>query len=95
MRDDFGAGRDLAGLDAAVALLHRFGAGRSGGRTRRAALQGGKIAEALGDSGFQLRLIVLHDEQIVAFAILDRPADLALAEDRVAGDDAHPPAAGP
>ena len=89
VRDDFGADRDPARLDAAVALLDGLSSGqirrRSGGVA--ACLRGGKIAEALGDVGFQRGLVVFHHEHIVALSVGDRLTDFPLAEDRVAGDD--------
>src|ERR1700694_1674951 len=62
---------------------------RSGGRAAFAVpvSAGGKIAETLGDRGFQSWLVVLHHEEIMAVGIADVATDLALAEDRVAGDD--------
>src|SRR3990170_740395 len=44
------------------------------------ASQGGKIAEALGDGGFQLGLVVFDREQVIAIPVRDRSTDLALAE---------------
>ncbi len=32
---------------------------------------GGKVAEAFGDGGLQLRLIVFHHEHVIAFPIFD------------------------
>ena len=49
--------------------------------------EGGKIAERFGDASFQRGLVVFDGEQIMTFAIADMLADLALREDRVAGDD--------
>src|SRR5262245_13776606 len=62
---------------------------RSGGGVpvAMADAEGGKIAEALGDVGFQPWLVVLNHEQIVPVAVPDIAADLALAEDCVSADD--------
>src|SRR5208282_4729514 len=58
---------------------------RSGGGT--AAPEGGKAAEAFGDTGFQLRLVVFRYEQVIAFASFDGLANFALAKDGIAGDN--------
>ena len=81
--DDLAADRDLAGLDAAVALLPPSRPGRH----RRRLLTGGSVAEGDGDVAMQLRLVRLHDEQVVALSVTHMAADLALGEDRIAGDD--------
>ena len=66
-------------------------AGTTGGGS-----QGGKLAERLGDGGFQLGLVVLDDKGVVAAAVGDRSTDLAscgthafgmMTEYRIAGDD--------
>src|SRR5215204_6309214 len=49
--------------------------------------QGGSVAEGDGDVAMQLRLVRLHDEQVVALIVTHMAADLALGEDRIAGDD--------
>src|SRR4051794_41404189 len=49
--------------------------------------QGGSVAEGDGDIAMQLRLVRLHDEQVVALSVTHMAADLALGEDRIAGDD--------
>src|SRR3954466_13007198 len=49
--------------------------------------QGGSVAEGDGDVAMQLRLVRLHDEQVVALSVTHMAADLALGEDRIAGDD--------
>src|SRR5215210_5865949 len=49
--------------------------------------QGGSVAEGDGDVAMQLRLVRLDDEQVVALGVTHMAADLALGEDRVAGDD--------
>src|SRR6516162_6679503 len=58
---------------------------RSGGR--RTGSTGGKGAEAFGDTGSQLGLVVFHHKQVIAFSIIDGLADFALAEDRIARDN--------
>lgn len=45
------------------------------------------VAERFGDPSFQSRLVVLHDKQVVTVFIADLLANLALCENRVAGDD--------
>src|SRR6187431_78742 len=47
--------------------------------------QGGSVAEGDGDVAMQLRLVRLHDEQVVALSVTHMAADLALGEDRIAG----------
>src|SRR5215211_2797264 len=49
--------------------------------------QGGSVAEGDGDVPMQLRLVCLHDEQVVPLGVTHMAADLALGEDGVAGDD--------
>ena len=51
-------------------------------------VQGGKIAERFGDASFQGGLIVFNREEIMAVAVPDMAADLALGEHRVARNDA-------
>ena len=57
------------------------------GRHRRRLLTGGSVAEGDGDVAMQLRLVRLHDEQGVALGVTHMATDLALGEDRIAGDD--------
>src|SRR3974377_1198496 len=62
---------------------------RSGGSPskHRLAPKGGKIAERFSDTGFQGGLIVFDGEEIMAVAVADMTADLALHKDRIAGND--------
>jgi hypothetical protein len=48
---------------------------------------GGKAAEAFGDAGFQLGLVVLNHKQVIAFFVFDGLTDFALAKHRVARDN--------
>src|SRR5215207_1210881 len=79
--DDLAADRDLAGLDAAVALLHRLGPGDigprllTGGKRRRRRWRCRDAAPAGSSSR----------RQVVALSVTHMAADLALGEDRIAG----------
>jgi len=87
VRDGLGADRDGAGLDAAMGLFEGLGAAqvRWWPVVDAMRVRGGVVAEGLGDAGFQLRLVVLDDEEIMAATIADGATELALREDRIAG----------
>ena len=90
MRRSFGADGDFARFDAAMAFFERFRPLKIRRRpvVTTPRVRGGKIAERLGDPGFQSGLIVLDCEEVMAVAVTDMTADLALGENRVACDDA-------
>ena len=54
---------------------------------RRVPAEDATGAEGDGDVPMQLRLVRLHDEQVVAVGIAHMATDLALGEDPIAGDD--------
>lgn len=89
MCDDLGTDHGATDIDAAVALVRRRGDLDAVRPLDRAVLcaRGGTIAEAFGDGVMQLGLVLLHREKIVPFGVSNVLADLALAEDSVAGDD--------
>ena len=73
-------GSQLPFLGLTVSAVLTSGGGRTGSA-------GGKGAEAFGNIGFQLRLVVFHRKQVTAASIADSLADFALAKYGVTRND--------
>jgi hypothetical protein len=80
--NDLLAHRDAAGFDTVMAPCR---ASRQS-PDPAGAVTGGSVAEGDLDALFQLRLVTFHHEDVVALGVTDVAADLALGEERVAGD---------
>lgn len=54
---------------------------------RLTSLEGGIVAEGVDASGFELGLVALDDQEIIATALADRRCQRPMREGGVAGDD--------